>query len=331
MVGQKNNQENPMPVIDEGWWSSVLAEEGRNSTPPVPRLAGNRAEVRSETRPSQSSSAPDDSAEKKPVANWDQVKDMYMRDQIVALSVTGHNRGGLLVEGNGLYGFVPFSHLVGLTDKTENPDREHDLSAYVGRSLSLKVIECVPEDERVVFSERAAQSEPGRRAELFHALQPGQNVKGTVTNITDFGVFVDLGGVEGLIHISELSWGRVTHPSHIVKMGSVIDVQVLDLAPERCRVALSLKRLLPNPWQNAAVDFPKGCVKPATITSVLSFGAFARLDAGVEGLIHASEIPLEEGKPLKEFLSEGQAVQVRVLHLDPAHQRMGLSMKLREA
>jgi small subunit ribosomal protein S1 len=263
------------------------------------------------------------------VSNWEQVKEMYMRDQIVSLCVTGHNRGGLLVEGNGLYGFVPFSHLVGLSEREEK--RDLDLSSYIVRSLSLKVIECVPEDERVVFSERAALSQPGKRAELFSALQPGQNVKGTVTNITDFGVFVDLGGVEGLIHISELSWGRVSHPSHIVKMGSVIDVQVLDLAPERCRVALSLKRLQSNPWQSAAVDFPKGCVKPATITSVLSFGAFARLDAGVEGLIHASEIPTAEGKPLKEVLSEGQAVQVRVLHLDPTHQRMGLSMRLGES
>jgi len=331
MVGQKSNQENPMPVIDEGWWSSVLAEEGRNSTHPLPRLAGNRSEVRSEAKPAQGKAELGDPVEKKTVANWDQVKDMYLRDQIVDLAVTGHNRGGLLVEGNGLFGFVPFSHLVGLADKAENPDRDHDLEAYVGRSLSLKVIECVPEDERIVFSERAAQSEPGKRAELFNALQPGQNVKGVVTNITDFGVFVDLGGVEGLIHISELSWGRVLHPGHIVKMGSTIDVQVLDLAPERCRVALSLKRLLPNPWQNAAVDFPKGCIKPATITSVLSFGAFARLDAGVEGLIHASEIPMDDGKSLKEIVSEGQAVQVRVLHLDPAHQRMGLSMKLHEA
>ena len=330
MVGQKSNHENLMPVIDEGWWSSVLAEEGRNSVTSPPRLAGNRADVfqSPEAKLSPGSSMPKEPMEKKSVANWDQVKDMYMRDQIVALSVTGHNRGGLLVEGNGLYGFVPFSHLVGLTDKTENPDRDHDLESYVGRSLSLKVIECVPEDERVVFSERAAQSEPGKRAELFHALQPGQNVKGIVTNITDFGVFVDLGGVEGLVHISELSWGRVSHPSQIVKMSSEIDVQVLDLAPERCRVALSLKRLQPNPWQTAPVDFPKGCVKSATITSVLSFGAFARLEEGVEGLIHASEIPLVEGKPLKEILSEGQAVQVRVLHLDPSHQRMGLSMRL---
>lgn len=331
MVGQKSNQENPMPVIDEGWWSSVLAEEGRNSTRPQPRSAGNRPEVRSEAKPAHGKAETSDPVEKRTIANWDQVKDMYMRDQIVDLSVTGHNRGGLLVEGSGLYGFVPFSHLVGLSDKAENPNRDHDLESYVGRSLSLKVIECVPEDERVVFSERAAQSEPGRRAELFNALQPGQNVKGVVTNITDFGVFIDLGGVEGLIHISELSWGRVLHPNQIVKMGSTIDVQVLDLAPERCRVALSLKRLLPNPWQNAAVDFPQGCIKPATITSVLSYGAFARLDAGVEGLIHASEIPMDDGKSLKEVLSEGQAVQVRVLHLDPAHQRMGLSMRLNEA
>lgn len=329
MVGQKSNhEENPMPVIDEGWWSSVLAEEGRNSTHPQSRLAGNKSEVRTEAKPVQGKTETGDPTEKRTIANWDQVKDMYMRDQIVDLAVTGHNRGGLLVEGNGLYGFVPFSHLVGLSDKGENPDRDHNLEAYVGRSLSLKVIECVPEDERVVFSERAAQSEPGKRAELFNALLPGQNVKGVVTNITDFGVFVDLGGVEGLIHISELSWGRVLHPSHIVKMGSTIDVQVLDLAPERCRVALSLKRLLPNPWQNAAVDFPQGCVRPATITSVLSYGAFARLDAGVEGLIHASEIPMDDGKSLKEILFEGQVVQVRVLHLDPAHQRMGLSMRL---
>jgi len=330
MIGQKDNQESSMPVIDEGWWSSVLAEEGRNAVYPPSRSAGNRSEVRGEAMPAQGKAEAADSIDRKFVANWDQVKDMYMHDQIVDLSVTGHNRGGLLVEGNGMYGFVPFSHLVGLSDKAENFDRDRDLEAYVGRSLSLKVIECVPEDERVVFSERAAQSEPGRRAELFSALQPGQNVKGVVTNITDFGVFVDLGGVEGLIHISELSWGRVLHPNQIVKMGSIVDVQVLDLAPERCRVALSLKRLLPNPWQNAAVDFPKGCIMSATVTSVLSFGAFARLDAGVEGLIHASEIPVEEGKSLKEILSEGQAVQVRVLHLDAAHQRMGLSMKLLE-
>lgn len=321
MTGQKRNQENPMPAIDEGWWSSVLAEESRSAAhEPVHSVGVSRAE---ENEPAKTAVS-----EKKPATNWIQVKDLYLRDQIIDLSVTGHNRGGLLVEGDGLYGFVPFSHLIDLAGKAENIDRDHDLESYVGRSLRLKVIECVPEDGRVVFSERAAQSESGKRAELFHALQPGQHVKGVITNITDFGVFVDLGGVEGLIHISELSWGRVSHPTQIVKMGQTIDVQVLELAPERCRVALSLKRLLSNPWQNAAADFPEGCIKSAVITSVLSYGAFARLDAGVEGLIHASEIPQTDGKPLKETLSEGQAVQVRILHLDAAHQRMGLSMRL---
>ena len=321
MTGQKRNQENPMPMIDEGWWSSVLAEESRSAAhAPVHSAGGSGLE--------DSEGAKSSASEKKPATNWIQVKDLYLRDQIIDLSVTGHNRGGLLVEGDGLYGFVPFSHLVDLAGKVETVDRDHDLESYVGRSLRLKVIECVPEDGRVVFSERAAQSEAGKRAELFHALQPGQRVSGAVTNITDFGVFIDLGGVEGLIHISELSWGRVSHPTQIVKMGDVIDVQVLELAPERCRVALSLKRLLPNPWQTAAADFPEGCIKLAVITSVLSYGAFARLDAGVEGLIHASEIPQAENKLLKDTLSEGQSVQVRVLHLDPAHQRMGLSMRL---
>lgn len=323
MVAQKDNQENPMPIIDEGWWSSVLTEESRYLTHSQARSSGGRLEVREDAK----GTLP----EKKPIANWEHIKDLYLRDQIIDLAVTGHNRGGLLVEGEGLYGFVPFSHLIELAGKAENPDRDHDLESYIGRSLRLKVIECVPEDERVVFSERAAQSESGKRAEIFNALKPAQNIKGVVTNITDFGVFVDLGGVEGLIHISELSWGRVTHPNQIVQIGSTIDVQVLDLAPERCRVALSLKRLLPNPWTNASVEFPAGCVKSATITSVLSFGAFARLDAGVEGLIHASEIPQAENTPLKEILSEGQNVQVRVLHLDSAHQRMGLSMRLGEA
>lgn len=323
MFGQKNKLDNPMPVIDDGWWMSVLAEESRSAMPLPAHLAGSRPEVGEEAQTV--------SPEKKLVTDWSQVKDLYIRDQIIDLTVTGHNRGGLLVEGDGLHGFVPSSHLVDLAGKVENLERSRDLESYLGRSLHLKVIECVPEDDRVVFSERAAQSQPGKRSELFQVLKAGQIVQGVITNITDFGVFVDLGGVEGLIHISELSWGRVSHPSQIVKLGSLLEVQILDLVPERCRVALSLKRLTPNPWQNAAVEFPEAAIKPAIITSVLSFGVFARLDVGVEGLIHISEIPQAESCPLREVLSEGQQVQVRILHLDVAHQRLGLSMRLRGA
>jgi small subunit ribosomal protein S1 len=321
MAGEKDKKNNPMLVIDEGWWESVLAEENRSSPPPS-RMAGNKREVREE--------ANNDSSDNKVIVNWDEVKELYMGDRIIDLTVTGHNRGGLLVEGGGLFGFVPFSHLVDLAGKPETADRDRELEGYVGRTLHLKVIECVPEDGRVVFSERAAQSEPGRRAELFQSLHAGQRTNGVVTNITDFGVFVDLGGVEGLVHISELSWGRVSHPSQFVKLGETIEVQVLDLAPERCRVALSLKRLLPNPWTNAAAEFPAGSIKSATVTSVLSYGAFARLDnVGVEGLIHVSEIPLAEGTSLREALREGDPVQVRVLNLDAAHHRLGFSMKLK--
>lgn len=322
MVGHKKKQDNLIPVVDEGWWTSVLADENRFSSPPPARPAGNRLGVREEAK--------NPPVERQPAANWNQVKDLYMQDLIVDLIVTGHNRGGLLVEGEGIFGFVPVSHLVEITGRANSSIKPHDFDSYVGRTLHLKVIECVPEDGRVVFSERAAQSGPGTRAELFHTLQPGQTTRGIVTNITDFGVFVDLGGVEGLIHISEVSWSRVSHPAQFVKVGETIEVQVLDLAPERCRVALSLKRLRANPWTNATTDFPAGQVLPATITSVLSYGAFARLDAGVEGLIHASEIPQSEDSPVKEILTEGQRVNVRVLHVDPVHQRMGLSMKVEQ-
>jgi small subunit ribosomal protein S1 len=318
MVNRKNEIESPMPVVDESWWESVLAEEGRHGNHPPIRLQA-RPEGRAESKV-------DEAAKISP--DWVEVKDLFLRDRIVSLNVTGCNRGGLLVEGENLYGFVPFSHLVDMPGQVDAPDREKCMEAYIGRTLRLKVIECVPEDGRIVFSERAAQAEPGKRAELFHSLQAGERIRGSVTNITDFGVFVDLGGVEGLIHISELSWGRVVHPSQIVKMGQMVDVQVLDLSPERCRVALSLKRLSPNPWIKIGTDLLVGQIVPATITSVLSYGAFARLDLGVEGLIHASEMPLAEGEFVKEFLREGQQVQVCILHVDALHQRMGLSMKL---
>lgn len=322
MINQKSGVENQMPVVDDGWWESVLAEEGHVAPHPFihPQT---RPEVRLEAKPESKEEQPH-----RPPPDWAQVKDLYSRDQIVSLSVTGSNRGGLLVEGEGLYGFVPFSHLTGMAGQGDAPDREKCMESYIGRALKLKVIECVPEDGRIVFSERAAQAEPGKRAELFHSLHAGERVKGAVTNVTDFGVFIDLGGVEGLIHISELSWGRVAHPSHIVKVGQIIEVQVLELSPERCRVALSLKRLFLNPWTRIGTELAVDQVLPAMITSVLSYGAFAKLDLGVEGLIHASEMNIGAGQTVKDILSEGQQIQVRILHMDAIHQRMGLSMRL---
>ncbi|MEW5939809.1 MAG: S1 RNA-binding domain-containing protein [Chloroflexota bacterium] len=322
------------PPVDEGWWTSVLAEEERTRPPVPPRPSRVGAEPGA-SKGRGAEKATEKEKEKKPeeprlppvTVDWERVKSLFESDQIVDLNVTGFNRGGLLVEGETIYGFVPFSHLVGLAG-SEPADRDAALEAYVGKTLRLKVIECVPEDGRVVFSERAAQAEPGRRSKIFDSLQPGQRVTGAVTNVTDFGVFVDLGGVEGLIHISELSWGRVIHPNHILRVSQQVEALVLDIAAERCRVALSLKRLQPNPWETAENNFAANMVVPATVTTVVSYGAFARLDVGVEGLIHASEMPLAEGALVKDFLSEGQRVDVRVLHVDASRQRMGLSMRL---
>ena len=306
-------KEKPMPEIDDGWWDSVLAEEERYIAHPV-----KQAKVEAPAKVEEPKQSPD----------WKEVRDLYHQDRIVDLLVTGYNRGGVLVEGDGLYGFVPYSHLVEMAANPDKQSREDGLESYVGRTLRLKVIECAPEDGRVVFSERAALAEPGKRMDLFNTLEPGQRIQGNVANITDFGVFIDLGGVEGLIHISELSWGRVSHPSQIVELGQEIDAQVLEISPERCRVALSLKRLLPNPWEKADTDFAVGQIVSAVITSIVSYGAFARLEAGVEGLIHASEMPLENGISVRDLVNEDQEVQVRILHVDASHQRMGLSLNL---
>jgi small subunit ribosomal protein S1 len=308
-------KEEPTPEIDESWWDSVLAEEERYVAPIGKQVVD----------------APSKVEEAKHNPDWNEVRDLYHQDRIVDLEVTGYNRGGVLVEGEDLYGFVPYSHLVDMAANPEKQNRDEGLESYVGRTIRLKVIECAPEDGRVVFSERAALAEPGKRMDLFNTLEPGQNITGTVTNITDFGVFIDLGGVEGLIHISELSWGRVSHPSQIVELGEEVEAQVLEISPERCRVALSLKRLLPNPWENADTDFAVGQVVSAVITSIVSYGAFARLEAGVEGLIHASEMPLDGGKTARDVVNEDQEVQVRILHVDAAHQRMGLSLNLDRA
>jgi small subunit ribosomal protein S1 len=322
MNDQKDNRKkyrNEMPVVDEGWWEAVLADEQKYTpvhpkTLSQPPVAGGKGEELAEA--------------KTEAVDWESVKQFYKSDRIIEMKVTGHNRGGLLVEGDGLSGFVPLSHLIEMAGREKEDDRDQCLEEYAGKTLKVKVIECVPEDERIIFSERAALSEPGKRVELFHTLSPGMQVRGTVTNITDFGVFIDLGGVEGLIHISELSWGRVSHPGKLVNLGEEIEVQVLDISAERCRVALSRKRLLPNPWEHALDEFPEGRVVSATITNVLSYGAFASLDIGVEGLIHATEMPLEEGQSPRDVLSAGQRLDLRVLHVEAGHQRLGFSMIL---
>lgn len=311
------------PMEDDQWWEAVLTDETYYTSNVPARAPLLRASQ--PIRPAKTDKAPKpDKFEK---INWTAAQEIYRQDQVVTLQVIGFNRGGLLVEGQDLQGFVPYSHLLNMKDHRES-ERERVLSEYVGRNMQLKIIECVPEDSRLVFSERAARAGVGCRNRLFTTLHVGQRVPGEVTSVTDFGAFIDLGGAEGLIHISELSWGRVEHPSQILQVGEKIEVMVLDVSPERCRVALSFKRLFPNPWETVHNRYAINDIVPATITSVVSYGVFARLEEGLEGLVHISEMRLPEGKTVKETYTIGQRVHVRILQIDAAHQRLGLSLIL---
>jgi len=308
------------PPMDEAWWSAVLAEDEAGGN-----LDSSRTLQHSELAPTNDDQQANiDESE----PDWEVAAQVYEQDQVVKLDVCGCNRGGLLVQGENLNGFVPISHLVEMPCNPENV--ESVLEEYINQTLHLKIIECDQERGRVVFSERAALAEPGSRKLLLENLEPGNCVIGKITNITDFGVFVDLGGVEGLVHVSEISWGRVHHPTDVVSLGEEVTVYVIQIDKERARVALSLKRLYPNPWDTAQTKYHPGQITDATVTSIVPFGAFARLEEGLDGLIHVSEIP-EAGKETSHpdnLLSEGQVVTVRVIHVDAKRQRLGLSLVL---
>lgn len=307
------------PPLDESWWEAVLAEdEAEMSSFPARGIAPCISRATGQNTISESISM-----------DWEKAVQLYEQDQSVCLQVAGYNRGGLLVNGEGLQGFVPVSHLVDIQEQAGDP--EQWLKKYVNRSMLLKVIECDQERGRVVFSERAALAEPGSRNELLHSLHSGDCVQGAVTNITDFGVFVDLGGVEGLIHVSEISWGRVRHPADVVSLGQQVKVHVINVDQERARVALSLKRLFANPWETAEQRYFSGQVTEAVVTSIVPFGVFARLEEGLDGLIHISEIDLDKDvKSMNDCLQEGERIMVRVLHVDGSRQRLGLSLRLEE-
>jgi small subunit ribosomal protein S1 len=306
---QTVEDEQPSTSPDEGWWASILADEENfagSGWDMVAKPKGNSPPLQ---------------------IDWDLVHRLYEGDEVISLEAEGFNRGGVLVSGEGLQGFVPISHLTDVPSGISEDRRNQVLASYVGRLLSLKVIECQPGAERVVFSERAALAGEGRRKTIFKSLKPGDVVHGAITNITDFGVFVDLGGLEGLIHVSELSWGRVQHPSEIISIGQAIDALVLQVSEESGRVALSLKRLTSNPWETICVYRSPGDVVTATITATTKYGAFARLQEGVEGLIHISTInQMDIPVDLEKFLPSGSKVQVRILHIDPDRRRLGLSL-----
>lgn len=261
-------------------------------------------------------------------ADWLEIQQITTSDHAIVLNVIGYNRGGLLVEWRTLRGFVPASQLINFPTTTNNVIRRNALIERVGQTLTLRVIELSAEKNRLILSERAAQAEPGERADILNRLKPGDTISGQITNLCDFGAFVDLGGLEGLIHISELSWGRVGHPANMLERGQVVDVYVLAVDRENARVALSIKRLRPDPWKLVGEKYKIGEIVEGQITNVVDFGAFACIEEGLEGLIHVSE--LAEGHFLhpRNVVSEGQVVRARILSIDGHARRLGLSLRV---
>jgi len=260
--------------------------------------------------------------------NWDKVNWLYTNDEIITLKVIGFNRGGVLVEGEHIYGFVPASHLVQLCINATKHERERIFCNYLDQDVALKVIEFDPNKNRIVFSERAALAGAGKRKHLLNKLKEGDIVTGFVTNITDFGVFVDLGGLEGLIHVSELSWGRVHHPSTIFDIGDEVETMVVNVYEDQARVALSCKRLKKNPWDNLADQIDSSKIFNATVTKIVKYGVFARLEIGIEGLIHISTIDFPANcSCIEDFLSKGQTVKVFVISVDSQKRRLGLKLE----
>ena len=297
--------------------------------------------------------------------------------ELIEGTILGFNRGGAIVEAEGVQGFVPISQLVSVsrahfreTQRQEEPevaaptassnedapDAPQADAAFgeapvaapepqapapperdprddeIGKVLKMKVLEVNRGRNRAIFSERQAVQErrDEQKARLIEELAEGEVRKGRVTGLSSFGAFVDLGGADGLIHISELSWDQVTTPDEVVKVGDELDVYVLRVDSENRRIALSLRRLKPEPWETINDRYNVEDIVDATVTKLTNFGAFARVEGSVEGLIHISELTPRMINHPREVVSEGQAVRVKILRIEPDRKRLGLSLRQAE-
>lgn len=260
--------------------------------------------------------------------SWRRLQQSYESGEVIDAKVVNYNKGGLLVNLDGVRGFVPSSQVSGISRGPET-QKQSDMAKMVNQSLSLKVIEINRNRNRLILSERQAAQEvrEGRKDELLSSLKEGDVRSGVVSSVCDFGAFVDIGGADGLVHLSELSWSRVKHPSEVVKVGDRVQVYVLSIDNDRKRIALSLKRTQSEPWTTVQERYHLGQVVEGTITQLASFGAFARIEDGVEGLIHVSELGDGRLQHPRDAVKEGDVVQARIIRIDPARKRMGLSLR----
>ncbi len=305
--------------LDESYWNAIVTQgrwaEGTRgpATPdtPLPEAEGTRFSPREVG------------------VRWEQLDAFFTDGTVLCLTVTGYNKGGLLVDWEGMQGFVPISQMLDAPVQADECARMDYLAEHVSQEMKLKVIELDRLQNRIIFSQRAARWGDCCPDTLLDTLRAGDICEGDVSNLCDFGVFVDLGGIDGLIHVSELSWRRVNHPRDVLHVGQRIKIHVIDVDHKRRRIALSLKRLQTNPWATVAERYRPGMVVDSIVTNVVEFGAFARIEDGVEGLIHISELLTEDAtshQP-RHLVTEGEKVRVRILSVDPDNQRMGLSLR----
>lgn len=251
---------------------------------------------------------------------WAKTEELYKNNQFISAKVTEQVKGGLIAD-IGIRGFVPASQV----------DRRYieDLSQFIGQELTFKIIEFDRDKNKVVLSRKAVLEEEikQKREEVWNKIEEGQIWSGTVTKLTNFGVFVDLDGVEGLVHVSELSWKRVKHPSEVVQEGDKVEVLVLGIDKERERISLGLKQTKPDPWSQADVNYPAGSTVNGTVVRVVDFGAFVQLPDGIEGLVHISQLSHDWVAKPEDAVSVGQQVQVKVLDLNTEEKRISLSIK----
>ena len=270
---------------------------------------------------------------------WRDIQKLMDQDEPVEGVIAGFNRGGCILEVANVQGFVPMSQLITISrdlfKRESSEPGEASVSEdsigkdLIGKTLTVKVLEVNRSRNRAIFSERSALQEQRdeQKAELIQKLEEGEIRKGIVTGISNFGAFVDLGGADGLIHISEMSWSMVGSPEDLVKVGEELDVYVLRIDRETMKIALSLRRLQPEPWETIFERYQVGDVVDATVTKIANFGAFARLEDSIEGLIHITELSDAVITNPNEVVSEGQEIKVKILKIEMERKRLGLSLK----
>jgi small subunit ribosomal protein S1 len=260
---------------------------------------------------------------------WRELQQVFESGQSIEGEVVNHNRGGLVVNVFGVRGFVPLSQISDVKRVGSEQEADEQLTAMHGNKMLLRVLELQRRRNRLILSERATVQERRARDKerLLQELEAGLERDGTVSSVCDFGAFVDLGGADGLVHLSELSWGQVGHPSQLVKVGDKVKVKVLSVDREGKKIALSMKQLQPEPWALLAENYQVGQEIRVKITKLAPFGAFAEVEPGIEGLIHISELSEERIAHPKQVVREGEAVPVRIIRIDAARHRLGLSLR----